>query len=103
MSNKKINVGIIWADPYNGNLGVGALAFSSLSLLYDVLQEKGISANFSFVCTSEYKKDVVQINNKTIEFDSFPALNYFKVKSLLQLLLLLKKLPTNIYGRNFSA
>lgn len=91
---QKISIGILWADPYNKNLGVGALALSSLALINDVVLDKGLEAEYSFVCLSKYKKDQISLRGITVEFDSFPVLDYLKPKSILQLILLSTRFQT---------
>lgn len=92
--NKKVSIGILWADPYNKNLGVGALALSSLSLINDVIKAKGLQAEYSFVCLSKYKQDQIELRGDVVNFSSFPALDYLKPKSILQLILLATRFQT---------
>ncbi|OOQ57098.1 polysaccharide pyruvyl transferase family protein [Mucilaginibacter pedocola] len=90
----KIKIGIVWADPYNKNLGVGALALSSLALINDVVKSKGLDAEYSFICFTKYKKDKLVLRDKEIEFTTFPVLDYMKPKSIAQLILLPSRYKT---------
>lgn len=79
---KKLKIGILWADPYNKNLGVGALAISSLALINDVLKEKNIEGEFSFVCFNSFRTDELVLRGDKISFSTFPVLDYLKLKSI---------------------
>ena len=87
----KKKVAIVWANPYNKNLGVGALAYSALAFLNDVFKENNIEAEFSFVGSSSNAHDSVIINSKEIPFGNFKGLDFLHWKSRLKLLLLSKK------------
>ena len=63
---KKINVGLIWANPYNGNLGVSALAYSSLYLLEKVSKQKNIEFSYTVIDGSGPEKDTLQIGEYQI-------------------------------------
>ena len=64
---KKINVGIIWANPYNGNLGVSALAYSSLYLLEKISRQKNIKFVYTVIDGSGPKNDTLEIGDYKIE------------------------------------
>lgn len=91
---KKLKIGILWADPYNKNLGVGALAYSSAALLTDVIKEKNLEAEISFVCSSKNRQGDFDHKGNLIAFHSFPILDYLKPKSIIQLFLLSKRFQT---------
>lgn len=84
--SKRLQIAIVWANPYNKNLGVGALAYSSLSLINDVLEENNISADLSFFGTSKIGKDSIQIGNKVIPFKTLYGMNFYTLKSVIKLL-----------------
>ncbi len=63
---KKINVGLIWANPYNGNLGVSALAYSSLYLLEKVSKQKDIEFSYTVIDGTGPEKDILKIGDDKI-------------------------------------
>ncbi|MEP7251262.1 MAG: polysaccharide pyruvyl transferase family protein [Ginsengibacter sp.] len=63
---KKINVGLIWANPYNGNLGVSALAYSSLYLLEKVSKQKNIEFSYTVIDGSGPEKDTLHVGEYEI-------------------------------------
>lgn len=77
---KKICIGIIWANPYNKNLGVAALAYSSLALLYDVAQEHDLDVDFSFFGSERSGFDEIEIGGKTIRFRNIAGFDFFDLK-----------------------
>jgi colanic acid/amylovoran biosynthesis protein len=83
---KKINIGIIWATPYATNLGVSALAYSSISLLNDVVNENAIYASFIFLGSSKSGRDQIVINDKQIYFNNTIWINFFKLRSIISIL-----------------
>jgi len=83
---KKIQIGIIWANPYNKNLGVAALAYASLTLLYDVVQENKLSADFSFFGSERTGYDEITIGTQTIRFRNIPGLDFYDLKWQFKLL-----------------
>jgi len=91
---KKLKIGILWADPYNKNLGVGALAISSLALINDVLKEKNIEGEFSFVCFNSFRTDELILRGDKIKFSTFPVLDYLKLKSIALMILSPSKFQT---------
>lgn len=88
-------IGIVWANPYSKNLGVAALAYSALSLIYEVLEEKGLEGEFTFVGANKKGHDKIDINGQVIEFKTIRGLDYLKPKSIAQLLLKSKKFSTS--------
>jgi polysaccharide pyruvyl transferase WcaK-like protein len=94
MNKEKVNIGIVWANPYNKNMGVAALAYSSLALISDVLQENNIPNEITFFGSSKNTRDRLVINGKEIEFDNTYGLDFLKIKSLIKLIVLYKKLKT---------
>lgn len=102
MNKKNINIGIIWANPYNKNMGVAALAYSSLALISDVLRENNIRNEITFFGSSKNTKDHLVINGKEIEFDNTLGLDFLKIKSFIKLIVLYKKLKTkNIFKLDY--
>lgn len=83
-----LKLGIVWANPYNKNLGVGALAYSALALLNDVVEENGMHAQFTFIGSNKYGQDSVQIGGNTITFDNLPAQNYMSWKTWIKFMIL---------------
>ncbi len=69
---KKINVGLIWANPYNGNLGVSALAYSTLYLLEKVSRQKNIEFSYTVIGGSGPEKDILKIGEYDIAINNIP-------------------------------
>ncbi len=80
-------IAIIWANPYNKNLGVAALAYSALSLVQDVIDESGIEAEITIVGSSKRTSDSIVVGDKTLRFNNMLGLDYLHWKSLLKLVL----------------
>ncbi|MCU7548269.1 polysaccharide pyruvyl transferase family protein [Chitinophagaceae bacterium LB-8] len=94
--NKKnvVHIGIIWANPYSNNLGVAALAYSSLALLNDVCRENNIDARFTLVGNRGKEKDKISINNCEIFFNNVLGNDHSKWKSLARLVLYPRRCQT---------
>lgn len=84
---KKKKIAIVWANPYSKNLGVAALAYSSLALLNDVVEENNLSAEFTFFGSSLSKSDQIAINSKVIQFNNIPGLDFFSWKSIAKIII----------------
>ena len=84
----KRNIGIIWANPYNKNLGVGALAYSALAILNDLAIEEGINVQFAFFGSSKTIPDSIIIRDKKIEFKNVRGMDLLHWKSRIKLLFL---------------
>ncbi len=84
-------VAIIWANPYNSNMGVAALAYSALALICDVLEESQEAYEITFIGSNTTKKDSINIGKKKYEFNNLESLDYLKLKSIVKLLLQYKK------------
>lgn len=84
--SKKINIGILWANPYNPNLGVGALAYSSLFIFHDIIKENKLNATITLVGSQGKYKSSIKLEDNTIDFYNLPAINYFHWKSLLKII-----------------
>ncbi len=69
---KRINVGLIWANPYNGNLGVSALAYSSLYLLEKISRQKNLKFVYTVIDGSGPKNDTLEIGDYRIEIRNLP-------------------------------
>ncbi|TAJ11254.1 polysaccharide pyruvyl transferase family protein [Marinilabiliaceae bacterium JC017] len=93
------NVAILWADPYNTNLGVSALAYSTLMLVVDSLRASGEDVNISFVGSKYTKSDKIQLGDKEYKFETIEGLDYFKLKSLAKVILQNKRYkPRKLLG-----
>lgn len=79
-------IGIVWANPYNKNLGVGALAYSALALLNDIVRENKINAEFTFFGSSIRTPDQIKINDQTIQFSNMFGMDFSVMKSKIKLL-----------------
>lgn len=89
--NNKLQIGIIWANPYNKNLGVAALAYSALALLYDVAEENNLVAEFSFFGSERDGWDEITINGKTIRYKNIYGMDLLHWKSRVKMLLFPRK------------
>lgn len=94
ISNKKYKIAIVWANPYNKNLGVGALAYSTLSLLNDVLRENNIHAELCFFGTTQTGKDSISIGNQVIPFNNVYGMDFYSFKSFVKLVLFPRRFNT---------
>lgn len=82
MANSEIKkVAIVWANPYNKNLGVAALAYSALSLIADVFEENKIKAEFWFYGSSNEQSDSLKIGKKEIKFSNLAGRDLMTLKS----------------------
>lgn len=85
--NKAVNIGIIWANPYNKNMGVAALAYSSLALINDSLKSD-YKINFTIIGSSKEEKDKLFVTDEIIEFENIIAHNYLQWKAIIKFILL---------------
>lgn len=85
--HQSLQIGIIWANPYNKNLGVAALAYASLALLYDVTRTHGRLASFSFFGSERSGMDELTIGDHTIRFRNIPGMDFYDWKWRLKLLI----------------
>jgi len=85
--NDSKQIGIIWANPYNKNLGVAALAYASLALLHDVARAHGVRAAFSFFGSERTGMDELMVGDTSIPFRNIPGLDFRDWKWRLKLLL----------------
>ena len=77
MTKSRKRIAIVWANPYNHNLGVAALAYSSLAIFHDILKENNIEGDITFVGSYKSGKDKIVIGNEEMVFDNIIGLNYF--------------------------
>lgn len=72
MINKKkdIRLGILWADPYCGNLGVAALAYSTAILFENVAKQTGLKFHYTFWGASRCGNDTINVIQKEIPIRS---------------------------------
>jgi polysaccharide pyruvyl transferase WcaK-like protein len=96
-------IAIIWANPYNRNLGVGALAYAALTLVSDTLNKHNQQFEISFIGSSKSIPDSLSINNKVYKFNNIDGLDYFIPKSFAKLILQYKryKLFKLIFGIDY--
>ncbi len=91
-----LHIGIIWANPYSNNLGVAALAYSSLAILNDICKENNIEASFTLIGTRGKSMDKIFINNTEINFNNVAGNDHSKWKSLARLALFPKRCKTRL-------
>ena len=95
MSQNNIKkIAIVWANPYNKNLGVAALAYSSLSLLHDVLKENGIQGKLCFFGSSKSREDEIVIGKEVIKFQNVVGMDFYSFKSFVKLFFFPRKFNT---------
>lgn len=92
MKSNKRKIGIVWANPYNLNLGVGALAYSSLSLLNDVCRDNNIDAEFYFFGSSRDDSDSVEIGDSLIHFHNIKGFDFYNWKVIIKRIFFPRKL-----------
>ena len=85
--NKKIKIGIAWADTHSANLGVGALSFSAIYILNQILKEE--NREYKFVLFGGQGKyiDHFTINKERIIVYNTPGLYLFDWKALIKIIL----------------
>ncbi len=72
MNKKNYHIGIVWANPYSGNLGVGALAYSILYILDKIPKKEGVNFNYYFINNNGRKNDILKIGTKYIKVVNYP-------------------------------
>lgn len=85
--SKKKQVAIVWANPYNKNLGVGALAYSSLAIFHDIIKENNINAEISFLGSSKWTPDSVIIGGDKMSFNNIVGMDYLNWKAIIKMML----------------
>ncbi len=86
MRNKKINIGLIWADPYKENLGVSALAYSTLFLFEIISKQKNLNFNYTIIGGNGPKTDQIKIGDCNIQINNIPWNFNGSFKSFIKLL-----------------
>lgn len=87
MTESRKRIAIVWANPYNKNLGVAALAYSALAIFHDILKENNIDGDITFVGSYRSGKDKIVIGNEEMVFDNIIGLNYLHWKSFAKMIL----------------
>tara|TARA_B100001057_G_scaffold186294_1_gene187089 strand:- start:10841 stop:12049 length:1209 start_codon:yes stop_codon:yes gene_type:complete len=90
MKKRKKNIGIIWANPFSDNLGVSALAYSAIHLIYNSVKEIE-KFNLIIFGSSISGKTEINIAGKNIEVFNIPYQHYYSVKYLIKAFLFPKK------------
>lgn len=81
----KKKIGIIGADPNNGNRGVGALIYSVLYLLKKIEDSKGVEIDINILIPTKGKlKDTIVIGDKLIHVNYLFLTNFFGVKAFVR-------------------
>jgi colanic acid/amylovoran biosynthesis protein len=88
---KLLKIGIIGVNPYNTNLGVSALAYSCLSIFKQIIKENNLNAEITLIGSTGKHTDEITIRDEKIRFYNVQSLDYFKVKSILKIILLAKR------------
>ena len=63
----KLRLGIIWANPYCSNLGVEALAYSTLILFEEVSKRTGLKFEYIMWGSNGPSRDVLNLGNNKIQ------------------------------------
>jgi colanic acid/amylovoran biosynthesis protein len=82
MNVKKI--AIVGGNPYNKNLGVGALGYSALTILNDVVKENNLKAEFTFFGSDKNISDKIVIKGEEIHFDNILNVRFYSWKTTLK-------------------
>ena len=85
MKKKQLNIAVVWANPYSGNKGVAALAYSIMYLFKQIEVENNLDIKFLMIGSEGYSKDIIQIGNFTINFANIPKMDLMNIKSLLKI------------------
>jgi polysaccharide pyruvyl transferase WcaK-like protein len=88
MKNRNINIGLIWANPYTENLGVTALAFSSLFLFEKIAKAKNLKFNYFILSSNGPRNDSFQIGEYKVDIINLPWNYNGSFKSLIKLVLI---------------
>lgn len=87
-------IGIIWANPYNKNLGVGALGYSCLALFHDILKEHDLKGDITLIGSNGKSRDTLVIDGKKIPVTNIHGMDFMHWKSFLKLVLQPRKYRT---------
>lgn len=90
---KKKNIGIVWANPYSRNLGVAALAYSSMHILKKIYKRNYIDVKIIFIGSSKTGEDSIVIDKEKYTFYNFWGVNFLKIKSWIKILIYPKRYP----------
>jgi colanic acid/amylovoran biosynthesis protein len=82
---------IVGGNPYNHNLGVGALGYSALAMLNDILLENHSTGVFTFLGSSRDSVDKIAIKGRDIQFDNVLAVDFFSFKTSIKNLFFKKR------------
>ncbi|MBN2286350.1 MAG: polysaccharide pyruvyl transferase family protein [Tissierellales bacterium] len=84
---QKIKIGITWADPYNRNLGVAALSYSTTAIIVDILSELDLQYELVFIGSSKSIEDKILINDSQINITNSFRINFLDWKAPIKVLL----------------
>ncbi|RKD90769.1 polysaccharide pyruvyl transferase family protein [Mangrovibacterium diazotrophicum] len=87
MKKTKVKIGITWADPYNRNLGVAALSYSTTAIIVDILSEMELQYELVFVGSSKSIEDKILINDSQINITNSFRINFLDWKAPIKFLL----------------
>lgn len=87
MNGKELKVGLIWANPYNLNLGVAALAYSAIAMIFDAAKRNGQKISLTVIGSNQTVDDSINVLGNTYSYSNVKGLDYFELKSLLKVLL----------------
>lgn len=72
-AKRNINIGLVWVDPYTGNLGVTALLYSALFILEKVAKDNNLIFKYYVLSSRKnVREDAFQLGNKIIRVNILP-------------------------------
>lgn len=86
---KNINVAIFGANPYNGNRGVGALAYSTLFLIDKVCEENNIKITYYLIHEEQgitNRDDEISIGKRVFKFTNTFRFDITRIRSFVKFL-----------------
>jgi polysaccharide pyruvyl transferase WcaK-like protein len=83
---RKLNIAIYGANPYNGNKGVAALAYSTLFVINNILIDKNYDINYYLLHSDKFtnKKDKIVLNDSEIIFTNVEPINIGSLRSFVR-------------------
>lgn len=66
MKQQTKHIGILWADPYCGNLGVTALAYSTVILFEAIAKQTGLQFQYTFWGASRCQSGILNIGSQDV-------------------------------------
>ncbi|MDB4665628.1 polysaccharide pyruvyl transferase family protein [bacterium] len=89
MKKKVLKIAIYGANPYNGNKGVAALAYSALFLVDEIVNRLGVNPEFYLLHSDsgETKADFIEFDQLKVYFQNIEPINVASFRSLIRFLI----------------